>query len=85
MNTKEKENNIQMAIRLCGGDRRVAELTGVSRTTVWRWKTAGHIRDFEAALKIAKELKCPVDHLASPGDRIRKRELKLDLLLIPGS
>lgn len=77
---KEQENPVQKAVRLCGGSERVAELTGVSRTTVWRWQTTGRIRDFEAALKLAKELKCPVDQLASPGDRVRKRELKTNLL-----
>lgn len=76
----QDENPVSKAVRLCGGSARVAELANVDRTTVWRWQTTGRIPDFECALAIAKELKCSVDKLASPASRVRKSELKHDLL-----
>lgn len=57
------ENPVAEAIRRCGGLSRVALVTGVSRTTIWRWRKHGRINKFDAAIALAKEIEWPVERL----------------------
>jgi hypothetical protein len=59
------DNPVAKAVERCGGLKRAAKVMGVGRSTIWRWRQAGRITKFSAAVALAHEIEWPIERLAS--------------------